>query len=63
MIVNLDEATVIVLSGTKVQLQFRDASVHMRSFKSRRELTAILDSWEAQTRNLRAGSRDIGRNG
>jgi hypothetical protein len=63
MIVNLDKATFIVLSGSKVQLHFQDASVHMRAFKNRRELSAILDSWETQTRNLRRGDATTSGNG
>jgi hypothetical protein len=55
MIVNLDEAISIVLSGSKVQLNFQDASMHMRTFKNRSELTAILKSWETQTLSLRQG--------
>lgn len=53
MIVNLDKATFIVLSGSKVELHFQDTSTHMRRFKNRRELSSILDAWETQTRNLR----------
>jgi hypothetical protein len=53
MIINLDKATAIVVSGSRVQVHFRDTSVHLRSFKSRRELAAILDDWGAQTRVLR----------
>jgi len=53
MIINLDKATAIVVSGSRVQVHFRDTSVHLRSFHSRRELAAILDDWGAQTRVLR----------
>ena len=60
MIVNLDKATAIVVSGSKVQVHFRDTSLHVRAFRSRRELAAILDDWGTQTRILRppATSRD-----
>ena len=53
MIVDLDKASFIVVSGSKVQLHFQDTSVHVRRFSNRRELSAILNSWEHQTRNLR----------
>jgi hypothetical protein len=53
MIVNLDKATFIVLSGSKVELFFDDTSSHMRTFKDRKELSEILDAWESQTLSLR----------
>jgi len=56
MIVNLDKAEAIVVSGSKVQVQFRDTSVHLRTFRNRRELSAILDDWGTQTRVLRPPS-------
>lgn len=53
MLVNLDNALAIVVSGSKVQVDFRDTSVHMRKFRNRQELAEILDGWDVQTRELR----------
>jgi hypothetical protein len=54
MIVNLDHATCIVVAGSKIQLHFQDSSVHMRGFRSRKELSSILDSWKDETLTLRS---------
>jgi hypothetical protein len=56
MLVNLDKASFIVRSGSKLLLHFEDTSVHMRSFESRRALNGILDAWEVETRRLRGES-------
>jgi hypothetical protein len=53
-LVNLDKAAAIVVSGGKVQVHFQDASIHMRRFKSRREMNTILDGWRIETRALRS---------
>jgi hypothetical protein len=56
MLVNLDKAAAIVVSGDKVQVHFQDTSIHMRRFRSRRELNTILDGWHIETRALRTPS-------
>ena len=62
MLVNLDKAASIVVSGSKVQVHFQDTSIHMRRFRSRRELNTILDGWHIETRALRsAGETGKGR--
>ncbi len=53
MIVNLDKASSIVISGSRVQVHFQDTSIHMRKFHTRRELNEILDGWERETRVFR----------
>jgi hypothetical protein len=53
MLVNLDKAASIVVSGGKVQVHFQDTSIHVRRFRSRRELNTILDGWHIETRALR----------
>jgi hypothetical protein len=60
MLVNLDNALSIVVSGSKVLVDFRDTSVHMRKFRNRRELTEILKGWDVQTRELRKGPLSAG---
>ena len=54
MLVNLDKAASIVVSGGKVQVHFQDTSIHMRRYRSRRELNTILDGWHIETRALRS---------
>ena len=56
MLINLDKAASIVITGSKVQVQFQDTSLHVRKFRSRRELNEILDGWHIQTRALRGAS-------
>ena len=59
MLVNLDKAASIVIAGSKVQVHFQDTSIHMRRFKSRRELNTILEGWHVQTRALRSSSEPV----
>jgi hypothetical protein len=59
MLVNLDKAASIVVSGGKVQIHFQDTSVHMRRFRSRRELNTILDGWHIETRALRSPGESV----
>jgi hypothetical protein len=59
MLVNLDKVASIVVSGGKVQVHFQDTSVHMRRFRSRRELNTILDGWHVETRALRSSSESV----
>ena len=59
MLVNLDRAASIVISGGKVQVHFQDTSIHMRRFNSRRELNTILDGWQIETRALRSASEKV----
>jgi hypothetical protein len=62
MLVNLDKVASIVVTGGKVQVHFQDTSIHMRRFRSRRELNTILDGWHIETRALRsAGEAGKGR--
>jgi hypothetical protein len=59
MLVNLDKAASIVISGGKVQVYFQDTSIHMRRFRSRRELKTILDGWHIETRALRSAGEVV----
>jgi hypothetical protein len=59
MLVNLDKAASIVISSGKVQVHFQDTSIHMRRFKSRRELNTILDGWHIETRALRNSNEAV----
>ena len=56
MLVNLDKAASIVIKG---QVPFQDTSLHMRRFKSRRELNTILDGWHIETRALRGSAGSV----
>jgi len=56
MLVNLDKTASIVISRTTAQVHFQDTSVHLRRFRSRRELNSILDGWHIETRALRSSN-------
>jgi hypothetical protein len=52
MIVNLENVSYMTVSGTRVELHFKDSSSYMNRFGSVGEMLAAMQGWQEKTRIL-----------